>query len=85
MIQFRWRKAKTSSHAEDQGNGTLTAVTEPVESGAVRVDREWCVLQYRLHFVPTEIVGEEGEEFIVLKQGRECDTQWTDVTVDSDQ
>jgi len=81
MIQFRWRLAKTRSYAQDQGNGTATAVTEPMEPNAAKVDGEWCVLEYRLNFIPT-VRPEFAEDVIVLKESRPVDNEWKTITVD---
>jgi len=81
MIQFHWRRAKTISHAEDQGNGMSTTVTMPVEDNAVKVDGEWCVLQYRVNFIPTAR-PEFAQDVIVLKEPRPVDAEWKTVTVE---
>lgn len=52
-----------------------------VDENSVLVGVENCVLQYRLHFVPTVNRDFLPEGAVVLQAGRDEDTQWHDVTI----
>ena len=89
MIQFRWRRAETISHSEGHGTGMSTIVIKPVEAGAVKVNGEWCVLQYRVNFIPTatqvrEQLHGDIETIITLKEPRPVDAEWKTVTPPTD-
>lgn len=56
-------------------------IPDTLESKGTWVGGDYCVLQYRLHFTPTVIWPEQADSFVGLKAGRECDTQWKDITV----
>lgn len=62
MIQFRWKIVSPDNYSA----GPVTTV-----------DGELCVLQYRLHFVPSMIASGD----IVLKQARDIDAEWKDVEI----
>ena len=72
MIQLRLKRIpELAGRALTDTDGRSVAV----------IDGQPCVLQYKLHFVPTR-VGPDSNYTTVLKAGRKCDTQWRDVTVD---
>jgi len=52
-----------------------------VDESTVLVGEQNCVLQYKLHFVPTVNWDFLPEGAVVLQAGRDEDTQWHDVTI----
>jgi hypothetical protein len=66
MIQLRWRKIDDNYHGYEN---------------VVKVRGADCVLEYRIHFVPSQVSVPGAGHVIVLEEARECDKVWKEVVI----
>jgi len=67
MIQFRWEPC---THVPEKGTATI------------KIDGVYCILQYRIHFVPAVNWNlDKPDGVIVLQAARDVDAEWKNVEI----